>query len=104
MGLILADVMDLRIIDVIQKHQRDDRHRTVLGNLAGLVERDFLGLHAAEVDPLGKAERSTFGAEACESVDSVMAEAAVSVARCMVEDKELIWERFIQSQEREVKN
>ena len=71
--------MDLRRSHVIQKHQRNNRLWAIFCDFACLLERDFLGGHAAQVDKLGEPKRTRLVAEAGQAVNAVVAVAAVPI-------------------------
>src|SRR5579871_4187555 len=83
----LANVVDLRVLDVVEQHHRDHRHRAVFGDRASLFERELAGLHPTQIDPLREAEGACLGAEASQAVNPLVKEAAVSSTAGVVEDE-----------------
>ncbi|MFX8373851.1 hypothetical protein ABTL76_19730, partial [Acinetobacter baumannii] len=75
-----------------EQHQRNHRERSVFGNFSGFVERDLVGHHAGEVDPLGKSKGAGFGTETGQPVNTVVLEAPVAIAGRVVQYKKLLWE------------
>jgi hypothetical protein len=87
--------MDLGVFHAVEQHKSHNGHRALLRHFSGLVKAHFLSAHAAQVDPLGKANGARFRAETSQPVNAVMAEAAIPVRRRVMKNKKLLWENFV---------
>jgi len=72
--------MNLWALERVQEHEGDDREGAILGDFPGLVEAHFAGCHANQIDPLGETLGPRLCAEGRQTVNALVAEAAVPVA------------------------
>ncbi|MEI8283048.1 MAG: hypothetical protein WCG75_11625 [Armatimonadota bacterium] len=89
--------MNLRIIHVVEQHNRGDGHRTVFRDVSRLIKGELNDLQPIKIDELAEVSGSGFGAEASQAVYVLVTVAAVSLTGDVIEDKHARWELIVKS-------
>ena len=89
--------MHFRVAHVVEEHQSRDGHGALFGDFAGIVETELHDGEAVEVDEFAEVDGSALTAEAGQTVDTLVAIAAVTFGGRVVQHEDAIGELGIES-------
>jgi hypothetical protein len=92
-----AHEVDFGVAHVVEEHQCGDGHGALFGDFAGIVETELHDGEAVEVDEFAEVDGSALTAEAGQTVDALVAIAAVAFGGRVVQHIDTIGELGIES-------